>query len=172
MYVRFRSLRAFTCFTAVALALHLPAVAHAQETARAAKGVHYIEVADSGGGSEGSSGQDPDAGASNPDSSNGDTDSDDSDGGESSGPEGSGHNGTDDRFNGPNGALEAVQSDRALPLDGIVTIARQLTNGQIIDARLHAVKGVLQYELKVLETDNEVRRYSFNARTGKLLKVR
>lgn len=167
--MRFRSLTAFTGFLAVALALHLPAVVHAQEAASEAEGARYIEVADDSG-SEGSPGQD--AGASNQDSSNGDSDSDDSDGEESSRPDGSGHNGSDERFNGPNGALEAVQSDRALPLDGIVAVARHLTDGQIIDTRLHAVKGVLQYELKVLETNNEVRRYSFNARTGKLIKVR
>lgn len=147
----FRPLGAFARFAAIIVALHLPAVARAQETATDAGDFRYIEIADAG--ESGDSDQGGGAAESNSDSSDDEGD-------------------PDDEFDGPNGALEAVQADQALPLDGIVAIARHLTDGQIVDTRLHPVKGVLQYELKVLETNNEVRRYSFNARTGKLIKVR
>ncbi|WP_188908624.1 PepSY domain-containing protein [Aureimonas endophytica] len=73
---------------------------------------------------------------------------------------------------GPEGALEAVQANEALPLDQIVTAARHLTEGEIIDARLELVDKMLEYELKVLEANGDVRRYSFDARTGQLMGVR
>eukprot|EP01133_Synstelium_polycarpum_P028734 gene28734-34970_t len=90
-----------------------------------------------------------------PDSGDGVSDSDDSGSDQQSYPDGPGGNRPDEKFEGPNGALRAVQANRALPLDDIVTIARHLTNGQTIDARLRPVRGVLQYELKVLETNSE-----------------
>ncbi|AYG69521.1 hypothetical protein CCGE531_19630 (plasmid) [Rhizobium sp. CCGE531] len=168
-------MRACAWFTVITVALQLPAAVHAHETAIDTGDVRYIEIADAGE-SEGSSDQGTGVADSNSDSSNGDDDSggdpDDSKGDQQSGSDESGRNGADDKFDGPNGALKAVQADRALPLDLIVAIARRLTDGQIIDTRLRAVKGVLQYELKVLETNNDVRRYSFNARTGTLIKVR
>ncbi|NLS21221.1 hypothetical protein HGP16_32500 [Rhizobium sp. P40RR-XXII] len=167
----FRSPRAFAWFTAVALALQLPVLVHAQEAVNGSLDVGYVEIADAGE-SEGSSDQGTGATASNSDASDGDADSDDSEDDQPSGREESGRNDAGAELDGPNGALKAVQADQALPLEGIVAIARHLTDGQIIDTRLRPVKGVLQYELKVLETNNEVRRYSFNARTGKLIRVR
>lgn len=166
----FRLLRVFARLAIIAVALHFPAVVRAQEAAGDGR---YIEIADAGE-SEGSS----DQGGDGTDSNSGDDEDDDGgDPGDSKGdgqsdPDESQRNGGHDRFNGPNGALEAVQSNRALPLDDIIAIARHLTTGQIIDTRLHPVKGLLRYELKVLETNSEVRRYIFNARTGELIKVR
>ena len=167
----FRLLRVFARVAIVAVALHFPAVVRAQEAAIDAVEVDYIEIADAGE-SEGSSDQGTGAAGSNSDASDADADADDSEDHQPSDPDESQRNGGHDRFNGPNGALEAVQSNRALPLDDIVAIARHLTTGQIIDTRLHPVKGLLRYELKVLETNSEVRRYIFNARTGELIKVR
>lgn len=176
--MRFCPLRTFAGFAALVIALHLPAATHAQEMSLDVENARYIEIADAGE-SDGSS----DSGA-NASDSNSDSDSDSTDGDSESGdPNGSnndqqsgsdesGGNKESDKFDGPNGALRAVQADRALPLDSIVAIARRLTKGEIIDTRLRPVKGALQYELKVLETNNEVRRYSFNALTGALLKVR
>ncbi|MFJ6324340.1 MULTISPECIES: PepSY domain-containing protein [unclassified Rhizobium] len=169
--MRFLSLRAFMRFLTVALALHFSPPLRAQEMANDTDAVRYIEVADNSS-SDGSSGQSSDSGSSDSSSDDGGADPDGTESDQMSAPEGSGRNGQGERFDGPSGALEAVQSDRALPLDGIVAIARHLTKGEIIDTRLHAVRGVLQYELKVLETNSEVRRYSFNARTGKLIRVR
>ncbi len=167
----FRLLRVFARVAIVAVALHFPAVVRAQEAAIDAVEVDYIEIADAGE-SEGSSDQGTGAAASNSDASDADADADDSEDHQPSDTDESQRNGGHDRFNGPNGALEAVQSNRALPLDDIIAIARHLTTGQIIDTRLHPVKGLLRYELKVLETNSEVRRYIFNARTGELIKVR
>ncbi|OJY68203.1 MULTISPECIES: hypothetical protein [unclassified Rhizobium] len=169
--MRFRSLRALPRFAVVAVALHLPATVQAHEWASDFDNVRVIQIAD-GGDSDGSSNDGSSASESNSDSSDSDAGSDDSDGDQQSNSEAHGGNRSDDKFDGPNGALKAVQADRALPLGDIVAIARHLTDGQIIDTRLRPVKGILQYELKVLETNNEVRRYSFNARTGKLIRVR
>ncbi|ALN71875.1 PepSY domain-containing protein [Aureimonas sp. AU20] len=72
---------------------------------------------------------------------------------------------------GADGALKAVQANRALPLNDIVNAARHLTHGDVIDARLKPVTGGLQYELKVLEESGAVRRYVFDARSGRLLQV-
>lgn len=167
----FRSARALAWFATVALALQLPALARAQEAINGSPDAGYIEIADAGE-SDNSSDQGTGSTASNADANDGDAGSDDSADDQPFAPEGSGRNDADVELGGPNGALKAVQGDQALPLDGIVAIARHLTNGQIIDARLRPVKGVLQYELKVLESNNEVRRYSFNARTGKFIRVR
>ncbi len=167
--MRFRPLRALLRFAVVVLALHLPKAVQAHEWTSDVEGVHYIQISDDGG-SDGSS---SDGGStSGSDSGDGVSDSDDSESDQQSYPDGPGGNRPDEKFEGPNGALRAVQANRALPLDEIVTIARHLTNGQIIDARLRPVRGILQYELKVLETNSEVSRYSFNARTGKLIRVR
>ena len=167
----FRLLRVFARVAIVAVALHFPAVVRAQEAAIDAVEVDYIEIADAGE-SEGSSDQGTGAAASNSDASDADADADDSEDYQPSDTDESQRNGGHDRFNGPNGALEAVESNRGLPLDDIIASARHLTTGQIIDTRLHPVKGLLRYELKVLETNSEVRRYIFNARTGELIKVR
>ncbi len=166
--MRFPTMRLCALFAAIAVALQFSAVVGARA---AEHGFRVMLVAD-GGDSDGSSGQDADSGDADKGSSGDDADTDGSDDDNSYSSEGHGNPGGGDRFDGPNGALEAVQSDRALPLDGIVAITRRLTDGQIIDTRLHTVKGVLRYDLKVLETNNEVRSYSFNARTGKLVKVR
>ncbi|SDP35465.1 hypothetical protein [Phyllobacterium sp. OV277] len=167
--MRFRPLRAVLRWAIVVLALHLPKAVQAHEWASDVEGVHYIQISDDGD-SDGSPSDGGTVGGS--DSDDGVSDSDDSQGDQQSYPNGPGGNRPDEKFVGPNGALRAVQANRALPLDDIVTIARNLTNGQIIDARLRSVGGVLQYELKVLETNSEVSRYSFNARTGKLIRVR
>ncbi|MBB6488826.1 hypothetical protein [Rhizobium lusitanum] len=166
--MRFPTMRLCALFAAIALASQFSAVASAQAMER---GFRVMLVADSGD-SDGSSGQDSDSGDTDKGSAGDDADTGGSDDDQSYSSEGHGNPGLGNRFDGPNGALEAVQSDRALPLDGIVAITRRLTDGQIIDTRLHTVKGVLRYELKVLENNNEVRNYSFNARTGKLVKVR
>lgn len=168
----FRTLKAFVWFAAIVVALPHPAVARAPKTTVVAGGARYIEIADAG---ESGDSSDQGAGAAEPNSSDGDDsegDPEGSNGGQQSDFDESRRDGADDAFDGPNGALKAVQADRALPLDGIVAIARHLTNGQIVDTRLHPVRGVLQYELKVLEINNDVRRYSFNARTGKLIRVK
>lgn len=68
------------------------------------------------------------------------------------------------------GALQAVQSDRALPLDKIMRIARQYTDGDIIDARLVKVRGFLLYELKVLDNAGDVNNLYFYALSGRIVK--
>jgi uncharacterized membrane protein YkoI len=68
-------------------------------------------------------------------------------------------------------ALEAVRSDRALPLEQIVARAQQLSDGQVIDARLITVRGFLLYELKVLEATGDVVDLYFYARSGEVVRA-
>lgn len=64
------------------------------------------------------------------------------------------------------GAIEAVKSRRALPLEQIIAKARLLTGGEIVDARLVSVRGFLLYELKVVEADGDVAELYFYAQSG------
>jgi hypothetical protein len=68
-------------------------------------------------------------------------------------------------------ALEAVRTDRALPLEQIVARAQQLSDGQVIDARLITVRGFLLYELKVLEATGDVVDLYFYARSGEVVRA-
>lgn len=64
------------------------------------------------------------------------------------------------------GAIEAVESRRALPLEQIMTKARLHTQGEIVDAQLVSVKGFLLYELKVVEANGDVDELYFYALSG------
>ncbi|MBR2690772.1 MAG: hypothetical protein IKE42_23200 [Aquamicrobium sp.] len=78
----------------------------------------------------------------------------------------------DEGDGGKDAALDAVQNQHALPLDAITAATRKLTNGQILDAQLKSVGGSLRYEMKVLESGDQLRRYSFDARSGRLVGVK
>jgi uncharacterized membrane protein YkoI len=68
-------------------------------------------------------------------------------------------------------ALEAVRTDRALPLDQIIARAGEITEGEVIDAQLITVRGFLIYELKVLEPTGDVVDLYFYARTGRAVRT-
>jgi uncharacterized membrane protein YkoI len=65
-----------------------------------------------------------------------------------------------------NAALALVQSQKALPLEEIMKLARLQIEGEIIDAHLIQVRGFLLYELKVVDTDGDVSDIYFYARSG------
>jgi uncharacterized membrane protein YkoI len=68
-------------------------------------------------------------------------------------------------------ALEAVRSAEALPLDLIITGARRVTQGRIVDVELSRAAAAMQYRVKVLEPNGEVRSFFFDAVTGQLVRV-
>ena len=70
---------------------------------------------------------------------------------------------------GQEGALRAVQSNRALPLADILTRARLVAEGEIIDAQLIQVRRILVYAIKVLGKSGDVRELYFYARSGALV---
>jgi hypothetical protein len=70
---------------------------------------------------------------------------------------------------GQEGALKAVQNHRALPLEDILTRARLVAEGEIIDAQLIQVRRILVYEIKVLGKSGEVKDLYFYARSGALV---
>lgn len=70
---------------------------------------------------------------------------------------------------GQEGALKAVQSNRALPLEDILVRARLVADGEIIDAQLIQVRRILVYEIKVLGKSGDVRDLYFYARSGALV---
>lgn len=67
------------------------------------------------------------------------------------------------------GALDAVKTRRALPLEDILTRARLIAEGEVIDAQLIQVRRILLYEIKVLEKSGNVRDLYFYARSGALV---
>lgn len=73
---------------------------------------------------------------------------------------------------GQEGALQAVKSNRALPLEDILTRARLVADGEIIDAQLIQVRRILLYEIKVLGKSGDVRELYFYARSGVLVAPR
>lgn len=70
---------------------------------------------------------------------------------------------------GQEGALQAVKSNRALPLEDILTRARLVAEGEVIDAQLIQVRRILLYEIKVLGKAGDVRELYFYARSGALV---
>ncbi|WP_349042996.1 hypothetical protein [Agrobacterium sp. SORGH_AS 787] len=70
------------------------------------------------------------------------------------------------------GEKTALQNQHILPLDNITASTQKLTNGRILDAELTQRRGSLRYELKVLENDDRLRRYWFDARSGRLIGVK
>lgn len=73
---------------------------------------------------------------------------------------------------GQEGALRAVRSNRALPLEDILLRARLVADGEIIDAQLIEVSRILLYEIKVLGKRGDVRKIYFYARSGGLVEQR
>lgn len=69
-------------------------------------------------------------------------------------------------------ALNAVRNDLALPLDQILTAARHVTSGKLVDASLETMDGELHYLLRMLEPSGDVREYFFNAQTAQLVRVK
>ncbi|WHO09722.1 hypothetical protein KZ699_14365 [Agrobacterium cucumeris] len=69
---------------------------------------------------------------------------------------------------GPNG----LQGQNILSLDSIAAKTQALTDGRILDAELKPRRNGLRYELKVLENDDRLRRYSFDAHNGRLIGVK
>jgi hypothetical protein len=72
---------------------------------------------------------------------------------------------------GPDGALAAVKSGRAVPLEMIMTAARLDGGVEVIDAQLISVRGTLVYELKVIDQDGDVSERYFYARSGERVKT-
>jgi hypothetical protein len=70
---------------------------------------------------------------------------------------------------GQEDALSAVKSKRALPLADILTRARLIAEGDVIDAQLIEVRRILVYEIKVLGKAGDVRELYFYARSGALV---
>lgn len=66
-------------------------------------------------------------------------------------------------------ALEAVQSDNAVPLGDILQSVRQDTNDKVIDAQLFSLRGDLVYEVKVMSADGRVSRFYYEASSGRQL---
>jgi len=73
---------------------------------------------------------------------------------------------------GQEGALQAVKANRALPLEDILTRARLVADGEIIDAQLIQVRRILVYEIKVLGKSGDVNELYFYARSGALVAPR
>ena len=70
---------------------------------------------------------------------------------------------------GQKAASQAVRNRRALPLEDIMLRAKVLTDGEIIDAQLVPLQGVLLYEIKVLGKSGDVSELYFLAQTGEFL---
>lgn len=71
-----------------------------------------------------------------------------------------------------NGALKAVQSGAALPLNIIVELAQKQGAGRVIEARLVRNHGQLLYQLTMLSDDGVSRRAYYDARSGRPAAVR
>jgi hypothetical protein len=63
-------------------------------------------------------------------------------------------------------ALKAVEDERALPFEAISKLVHETNPGEIIDARLLSVDGILLYEVKVLN-GGELNILYYYARSGR-----
>ena len=61
---------------------------------------------------------------------------------------------------------EAVKAKRALPLEVITALVQEASSGRILDIQLVSLKGVLLYDVTVIEADGLVRRLYYYARSG------
>lgn len=81
-------------------------------------------------------------------------------------------NGIEDDEQQDHGGLNGLQGEHILSLDSITAKTQALTDGRILDAELKPRHNGLRYELKVLENDDRLRRYSFDAHDGRLIGVK
>lgn len=70
------------------------------------------------------------------------------------------------------GGSTALQEEHILSLDSITAKTQELTDGRILDAELKPRHNGLRYEVKVLENDDRLHRYSFDAHDGRLIGVK
>ena len=68
-------------------------------------------------------------------------------------------------------ALQAVRDKSVLPLEEIIARARQHQDGDILDARLIALKGFLLYELKFLADNGDITALYFYAQSGNIVRI-
>jgi hypothetical protein len=67
-------------------------------------------------------------------------------------------------------AIQAVEQARALPLEQIIQSATSYTAGNVVDANLMSVRGLLVYQIKVIEDNGRVNKLYFYARSGQLVR--
>jgi hypothetical protein len=68
-------------------------------------------------------------------------------------------------------ALDAVRTNRAVPLETVMAQAALMTDGQVVDAHLVMIGSFLLYELKVLESTGDVIDLYFYARSGQVVQA-
>lgn len=64
-------------------------------------------------------------------------------------------------------ALQSVESGRSVPLQSILPDVKARTGGEIINAQLQQVNGVLLYAIKVLTPDGKVMAEYYDAQSGR-----
>lgn len=69
-------------------------------------------------------------------------------------------------------ARRAVEEGRILPLKDIIARAETAYPGQLIEAELEEERGVMVYEITMLNTDGRVMKLRYDAQTGALLRSR
>lgn len=76
-----------------------------------------------------------------------------------------------DKKNEHNVVREALQRGEVLPLEKILTIAKEQVPGDVIEVELEDEKKALVYEIKILTSTGRVREVKIDARTGKVIKI-
>ncbi len=76
-----------------------------------------------------------------------------------------------DKKNEHNVVREALQRGEVLPLEKILTIAKEQVPGDVIEVELEDEKQALVYEIKILTSTGRVREVKIDARTGKVIKI-
>lgn len=64
-----------------------------------------------------------------------------------------------------------VESGEILPVENIVTSAKAIKRGQVLEIELERKKSVYIYEVEILDNQDQVWELKFNAKTGKLIKL-
>ena len=68
-------------------------------------------------------------------------------------------------------ALDAVQSNSAVPLQVVLDKLRETTRDRVIDAELFPRNGILVYQVKVMSADGYVRVFRYDAASGQQIRL-
>lgn len=68
-------------------------------------------------------------------------------------------------------ARQLLSAGKILPLEKITKLAKEIKPGEVLETELEQKKGLLIYEVEILDTQSQVWEIKLDAKTGKLIKL-
>ncbi|WP_036302275.1 PepSY domain-containing protein [Methylotenera sp. L2L1] len=68
-------------------------------------------------------------------------------------------------------ARQLLSAGKILPLEKITKLAKEIKPGEVLETELEQKKGLLIYEVEILDAQSQVWEIKLDAKTGKLIKL-